>query len=294
MIDIYELEERYRKYKLKKKLPYIIITVALFFIASLLYFLFNYTQKQQEKEKDFISKEMPHDKLEVNATTVADTNITIDVEEKIKNNPLVESNQTQHQEEQKAQKVKLILTPSISFIKDTHSDIPILYETKVAKQLTKEQIVNISEPIEEKIVIEQPQQPNIKNEPKQPLQPSLTTSQPIIEPEQKGSISIAKKNEISDIEDVIKRFKTNNNPALSLFVAKKYYQMGEYEKSYDYALITNNLNNTIEESWLIFAKSLVKLDKKDKAVETLQKYINHSHSQAAKQLLEEIASGKFK
>ncbi|MDQ1244960.1 MAG: hypothetical protein QG565_1301 [Campylobacterota bacterium] len=99
---------------------------------------------------------------------------------------------------------------------------------------------------------------------------------------------------MEDIAHVIKRFNVNHNPALSLFVAKKYYQLGDYEQAYNYALITNDINNNIEESWLIFSKSLVKINKKEMAIETLKKYISHSHSSQARQLLDEIQAGKFK
>ena len=109
-----------------------------------------------------------------------------------------------------------------------------------------------------------------------------------------NSITIKKQNTYEDIEYVIKRFKKNNNPALSLFVAKKYYELGEYKQAYNYALITNEINNNIEASWIIFSKSLVKLNQKAKAIQTLQQYINHSDSNQAKLLLKEILSGKFK
>ena len=98
----------------------------------------------------------------------------------------------------------------------------------------------------------------------------------------------------SHTEDVIKRFKKNNNPALSLFIAKKYYELENYDQSYNYALITNEINDNIDSSWIIFAKSLVKLNKREEAIKTLNKYIQHSHSNQAKILLDEIKSGKFK
>lgn len=75
---------------------------------------------------------------------------------------------------------------------------------------------------------------------------------------------------------MIKRFNTNHNPALSLFVAKQYYQIGDYEQAYNYALITNDINNNIEESWIIFAKSLVQLGKKSKQS---KRFKNISHNQ---------------
>ncbi|MBU4110699.1 CDC27 family protein, partial [bacterium] len=98
----------------------------------------------------------------------------------------------------------------------------------------------------------------------------------------------------SDIEEIITRFKKNNNPALSLFIAKKYYELGEYRNAYNYSLITNELNKDIEASWILFAQSLVKLNEKDKAVKVLRDYIKHTNSNRANLLLNDILSGKFK
>jgi len=111
---------------------------------------------------------------------------------------------------------------------------------------------------------------------------------------EKKSIMIKRQDSYKDIKDVIKRFNKNQNPALSLFVAKKYYALGEYDKSYNYALITNNLSSDIEPSWIIFSKSLVKLDKKEKAIDVLKNYIKHSSSSRAKNLLNDINKGAFK
>ncbi len=103
-----------------------------------------------------------------------------------------------------------------------------------------------------------------------------------------------KKTTEKEIEDIIKRFKKTNNPVLSLFIAKKYYELGNYHKSYNYALITNQIDSTIEDSWIIFAKSLVKLGQKERAVKTLEAYIKTSSSNKAKILLDNIKLGKFK
>ena len=107
-------------------------------------------------------------------------------------------------------------------------------------------------------------------------------------------ITIERRDSQNDIKEIIGRFKKNNNPALSLFVAKKYYELGNYEQAYNYALITNGINNDIEESWLVFAKSLVKLNRKEMAIKTLKEYIKYSHSGNARILLNDIESGKFK
>jgi len=105
---------------------------------------------------------------------------------------------------------------------------------------------------------------------------------------------ITHQNTYNDIAEIIKRFKKNNNPALSLFVAKKYYELGNYRQAYNYALMTNEINKDIEISWIIFTKSLVKLGKKRDAIKTLKEYIQQSHSNSAQILLDEIQSGKFK
>jgi len=108
-----------------------------------------------------------------------------------------------------------------------------------------------------------------------------------------NELKITHQNTAKDIEHVLKRFENNNNPALSLFVAKKYYELGDYEKSYNYALITNDINSDIDDAWIIFTKSMVKLNRKNKAIKVLTKYINQSHSAEAKILLDDILSGKF-
>ena len=109
----------------------------------------------------------------------------------------------------------------------------------------------------------------------------------------KKDIEIKRQNTKEDIQHVLNRFEKNNNPALSLFVAKKYYELGNYQKASKYALITNEINNKIDDSWIVFAKSLFKMGKKDKAINVLKSYINHSNSAQAKVLLDDILKGKF-
>ena len=100
--------------------------------------------------------------------------------------------------------------------------------------------------------------------------------------------------EANDLNDVVKRFETNKNPALSLFLARRYYDLGQYDRSYEYALKTNEIDSTVEESWLIFARSLVKLGRKEEALKTLVTYVKHSSSARAKTLFDEIQEGTFK
>lgn len=97
-----------------------------------------------------------------------------------------------------------------------------------------------------------------------------------------------------DINELQTRFKETSNANLGLFIARYYYDHGNYSEAYNYALKTNTLNNRLDESWLIFAKSLVKMGKNDQAKRTLQVYISQSGSDSAKELLGAIEKGSFK
>lgn len=97
-----------------------------------------------------------------------------------------------------------------------------------------------------------------------------------------------------DIGSLERRFKETSNPNLGLFIARYYYDHGNYSNAYNYALKINSINNKLDESWIIFAKSLVKLGKTDQAKKTLQLYISESNSDTARSLLDSIEQGTFK
>ncbi|MDK9694698.1 MAG: hypothetical protein OEL19_10740 [Sulfurimonas sp.] len=319
MLNIQELEERHKKYKFKSQLPFVAISaLAATIIIGVVSFTIFY---QKDSVPDVKKSDLPT--VELNTTTVATTppptehkieekvekkeeeKIEKKVEEKNETTPAIQTPkevkeeikttpkvQKEHETEEKPKRI--VLTPSIDFISSTdkqttQSRYPTINSTSKEKVTITEEIVTIVQ--EEKkpsTVPEEKKEESVKPTIKEKVE-STTQKE-----EKKGSISIAHRDEQRDIEDVIKRFNVSHNPALSLFVAKKYYQLGNYEQAYNYALATNDINNNIEESWIIFAKSLVKLNKKAMAVETLKKYISHSGSSQARQLLDEINSGKFK
>jgi tetratricopeptide (TPR) repeat protein len=86
------------------------------------------------------------------------------------------------------------------------------------------------------------------------------------------------------------QFKSTND---SLYLARTYYEKGNYSKAQKWALTTNNLDNKLEESWFIFAKSKAKRGQKKEAIEILSAYIKKTNSAKAKELLNNIKKGKF-
>lgn len=101
-------------------------------------------------------------------------------------------------------------------------------------------------------------------------------------------------NDVFNIKEIEERFRSNSNPHLGLYIARYHYDHADYNEAYNYALKTNSISNTLEESWIVFSKSLVKLGRTDQAKKTLQLYISKSNSEEAKLLLNSIEHGEFK
>ncbi|MDO9266053.1 MAG: hypothetical protein Q7U00_03125 [Sulfurimonas sp.] len=285
MLNVNDLEARHKKYKIKSYAPYFVIfasvTVAIVSITS--FILYN-SKIEIDIEKEEQNLPVIVQKIEVTSATKEKNETLQEVEQKTVQEAAVEPVAAKEdiKAEQKQEKVSLF--PSLDFMGKIGSNNQVYYTKETistAQKVPKEITIDIKQ--EEK-----------KQEEKIVPKKVEKIEEVAINIDKKTPINIARKDEQEDLSHVIKRFNVNHNPALSLFIAKKYYQLGSYEQAYNYALMTNEINSNIEESWIIFSKSLVKMDKKDKAVETLKKYISHSSSSQAKQLLDEILSGKFK
>jgi len=92
------------------------------------------------------------------------------------------------------------------------------------------------------------------------------------------------------IEIMKEKFHKNRNPREAILIAKAYYRAGDYKKSEEWALKANNLNNNLEESWLLFAKSKNALGKQEEALKILIAYYNKTKSPKVKLLIEKISS----
>jgi len=285
MINVNELEAKWLKYKIKSFIPHIVIFLSITIISAV-FILFNAKSVQTntvevssiQKLKTESKKEIPIVKTE-QKIILEQKKVLLKPQPKAKIEEIVKV-QSIIQEKQKTihnyNTQKNRLSPSLDFMAKLQGDTLPYFDTGSQDRIT------------EVTTKETPAKVEIQKTPKRSVR---TPIQPIVK---KSSIQIDRQNTHDDISQVIKRFKKNNNPALSLFIAKKYYQLGEYHQSYNYSLMTNEIDNDIEASWIIFTKSLVKLHEKSMAIETLKKYISHSNSHRAKILLDDITSGKFK
>jgi len=273
MLNIVDLEKRWMRYKIKSYVPHVSIFISIIVIVSVYLSFINKPQKTVvaliKPQETPIAKTVIKPKIFVANPVVVQKPVLVVPTEVIRVEPAITYT---------SKGVKL--SPSLDFMKKMQNSLQPYYKNSALDEHKETQEVQapIVEVVQqEKIAIEQPTEP----------------VQPVVKVKSK-KITIRRQNTQNDIHEIITRFKKNNNPALSLFVAKKYYELKDYNQAYNYALITNKINKDIESSWIIFAKSLMKMGKKDKAISTLKKYIKQSHSNTAQVLLDEIYSGRFK
>jgi len=107
-------------------------------------------------------------------------------------------------------------------------------------------------------------------------------------PHKKIKLNIIDASSVDAYKDVEKRFHMSRNIEDSLFLAKTYFRKGNYKKSEYWALQTNKLDSTIDESWIVFVKSKFKTGHKNEAINILKKYIKRTGSEQAISVLNTI------
>ena len=208
--------------------------------------------------------------------------------------PAVESNQSVVVKEQPAmakapamvEENAMVLEPAMGFVQSFQNTVPDeeTLAPSVPKPVSKPS--NTAAYVPPPKVLQMPTMSAPSSPAVQPVQPLPSKSE--------GSLSINRNESKLDIEELKQRFKETSNANLGLFIARYHYDHGNYAEAYNYALKTNSINNKIDDSWILFSKSLVKLGKTEQAKKTLQLYIQQSNSENAKGLLESIEKGTFK
>lgn len=261
MLDISNLERRWIKYKIKQFAPYGFgLVAALLLIGGTYIWLSSEsTIKPEPTKKD------------LNQTLLS---------------PFVES-APQQEAPVSSNPESMVLEPSMNFIQTMESvETPTESVPAVAKPMDQAVVKPSNLPIPPPVnkVLQLPSSENLPTPQK--------SSEKIVQDAQ--ALTINRNESKIDIGELQKRFKETSNPSLGLFIARYSYDRGDYTEAYNYALKTNAINSHLDESWLIFAKSLVKIGKTDQAKKTLQLYISNSNSEPARALLDSIERGTFK
>lgn len=254
MLNVHDLERRWLRYKIKTYIPISVISISVL-IGTILFLVFFPFSAIEVQESD-LQKTIA---IENQKVVEIKKEITIEVPQN-----------TQKQIEKKT----LILKPSLHFMDNIEEGLSPFYNEVITDR-------------------QDMQTPAYSQDTVRTVRTVRTedTQEPI---KKKSSLTITTKKDEVDLKDVIRRFKKNKNPSLSLFIAKRYYELAQYQKSYNYALMTNEINKDIDESWIIFSKSLVKLGQHELAIVTLKSYLKSNKSTQAEILLRKIESGNFR
>jgi tetratricopeptide (TPR) repeat protein len=279
MLNVQELERQWLRYKIKSYLPKAIISVI---FISLSIFIIFYTLDSKDSTEN-ISKIKEINSIDLSKkeeVTLEDSTPEIEI-------PVQKTHLLKTKKKQRKKESQLTLKPSLSFI-DALKDIPkedIVLAKPTPKPIKRKKTEHITQPkVEKEIELTQQVETAIKAT---DTEASKMQEEQVVE----SKMIINFQQEETDIKDVIKRFKNNKNPALSLFIAKRFYAIERYQDAYNYALLTNEINPEIEDSWLIAAKSLSHMNKKQKAIDLLDDFISKYHSIRAKMISQQIQDG---
>ncbi|HIQ50737.1 MAG TPA: hypothetical protein EYH54_02085 [Nautiliaceae bacterium] len=102
--------------------------------------------------------------------------------------------------------------------------------------------------------------------------------------------TIEKKEKIKEKKLEKKIIKSRNLPPYETCIklAKKYYEKGDYKQALKWAKNANIQDNKKASSWIITAKILYKMGKKDEAIQILEIYYKYSYDEKIKDLIKSL------
>ena len=258
MYDIKPLEEEWKQYKKNKRKPFIIASGLILASVVGIFTFLNYKNLSFPKFAGNINKK----KVLIQSSSTSSVLLDSSLE--------VMQTKVQPRKEVKATIVHVehVKPKVIEYVeKSIEESIPTL---PVVEKIT------VLEPKPKKIVIRQ-----------KPKKIKVHKSK-IKKPRKKMHLNIIETSSVSAYKDVEKRFYQSHDIDDSLFLAKSYFRKGKFKKSEYWALQTNKINSNIEDSWIIFAKSKVKLGRKNEAILILSNYVKRSNSRLASSLLSKL------
>ncbi len=92
------------------------------------------------------------------------------------------------------------------------------------------------------------------------------------------------------IKTLRKKFYKSNNAKYALMIGQRFYNAKKYEKALKWSLIANEVDQKKVQSWLLFAKSKMKMGKKQDAINVLNAYLKIYDSKEALKLLKQFKS----
>lgn len=287
-VDIFELEKKLFRYRLKQKLHYIIFAILALSIVGIIFYYYTYSFSNISAKV-----EMP--------TLVVDNNLS-----------LVKSENNITKEE-----VKEKVTPSTVLIEEKNKEIfpteetlflqlPIIKTNNTDKKnynpfvdkdvVNKKSLPEITEDdIENKILMRKMRtkaEDTFYRNAEESIESTLLAPPPLEDEKPKGRIKIETQ-EVNSIVYLKDKFEKTQNIIFALMLAEEYYLTKNYNESNKWALIANSIDSDNEKSWVWFAKSKVKLGQKEDALLALKAYLKNNKSKTIESLLSQISIGEI-
>jgi len=287
-VDIFELERKLFRYRLKQKLHYVISAILALSIGGVIFYYYTYT--------------FPHTspKVEISALVV-DTNLSItklesnitkeEVKEKIVSIevPIEEKNQ-------EAQPLTQTLFLQLPIIKTNNNDKKNYNFSYSKDSSDKKYSPEIMEDdIENKVLMRKMRtkaEDTFYRNAEETIESTLLAPPPLEEEKPKGRIKIETQ-EVNSIVYLKDKFEKTQNIIFALMLAEEYYLNKNYNESNKWALIANSIDSDNEKSWVWFAKSKVKLGQREDASLALKAYLKNNKSKTIESLLSQIAMGEI-
>lgn len=284
--EIQRLEKLYEEYEKKnknsllkllshKKLGLLIITILLiaFIFGAFLFFSNAKNKKETTITPALFEKNLTiQTDIKEKNITFAETNVSKNILEdgKQKSEQAKERFESDKKQDELAEKIAKKLEQSIKLNEDNKEQV------SDKKQRSGGGWLKLNLPTENE---------NIQNEQHLPNEEVIE-----LEPKAKPKIDIQISSENNEISMLKENFNKNKNPEIALKIARKCYQDKRYIDTIKWALSANNLDSSIEESWVMFAKAKYMLKQKDDALRALEEYNKNKNKPEINELINKIKS----
>ena len=121
---------------------------------------------------------------------------------------------------------------------------------------------------------------------------TLLLPPPLLEDQKPKGIIKIETQEVNSIKYLKERFEKSHNIIYALMLAEEYYLSKNYQDSNKWSIIANTIDADNEKSWILFAKSKLKLGHKQDAISALEAYLKNNKSKVVQNLLTQIMSGE--
>ncbi len=178
-------------------------------------------------------------------------------------------------------KIESIHTPPKN--KKEQKEKTLTLDTKFIKNIEKEAKKS-------KTVFKKPPLPKPKLNPNFKIATSDIKEEKVVK---KSKIKIISK-KVDTITYLKKKFEASGDINYALMLSQTYYDKKDYKKALKWAIKANEIDASNEKSWILFAKSKMKLGKRKEAIKALKIYLKNRESQRVYNVLEKIENGDLK